>query len=87
MIQFCPSHFKIKLVIKLNYNLYKHVKIIFNIFIDQITNYSFYFLFTCVKNFKCKKITSEKNVRNNIASLKNLLSIFELCQSLTRTRK
>jgi len=48
----------------LNYNLYMHVKIIFIIFIDQITpsNYSNYYFFTCVKissvtnyKWKCKK--------------------------------
>jgi len=46
MIQFCPLKFETKLVIKLNYNLYIHIKIIFNIFINQITppNYSNYYV-------------------------------------------
>jgi len=59
MIQFCPLQCETKLIIKLNYNLYIHVKIIFNIFINQITppNYSNYFFvhvykISSVKNYK-----------------------------------
>ena len=56
MIQFRPFLFETKLVNKLNYNLYKHVKIIvFNLYIKSLhLNIQIILIFTSVKNFMCK---------------------------------
>jgi len=46
MIQFYPLQFGTKLTIKLNYNLYIHVKIIFyHLYIKSLPKYSYYFTF------------------------------------------
>ena len=45
MIQFCALQFETKLIIKLNYNLYIHVKIFFyHLYIKSLPKYSYYFI-------------------------------------------
>jgi len=45
MIEFCPLQFETKLIIKLNYNLYIHVKIFFyHLYIKSLIKYSCYFI-------------------------------------------
>jgi len=72
MIQFCPLQCEIKLIIKLNYNLYIHVKIIFyHLYIKLLPIYSCYFIsyifFTC--NFSHLKFcTHVKKRKYNLNS-------------------
>jgi len=58
MIQFRPFLFETKLVNKLNYNLYKHVKIIvLNLYIKSLhLNIQIILIMTSVKNFMYKKL-------------------------------
>jgi len=58
MIQFRPFLFETKLVNKLNYNLYKQVKIIvLNLYIKSLhLNIQIILFFTIVKNFMYKKL-------------------------------
>jgi len=57
-IQFYLFQFETKLVNKLNYNLYIHVKIIFlNLYIKSLQlNIQIILCFTRIKNFMCKKV-------------------------------
>jgi len=58
IIQFRHLSFETKLVNKLNYNLYKHVKIIvLNLYIKSLhINIQIILFFTSVKNFMYKKL-------------------------------
>ena len=70
MIQFCPLQFETKLVNKINYNLYIHVKIFFlNLYIKSLhLNIQIILFFINVKKFKCKNYKG-KNVKkqNNLS--------------------